>query len=165
MSNIRHSVNNWTTFCSHCNLAVMCRTEPKRWSFLFFQDELIKDTAAGLLPQISEILNKVPRQMLLIFKTNDLIRGIETSLKTRADTSSFITMSKCCIRALFQYKRKHCDNLWCKVRTTFSENYCLLKIIMYQWYLWISGNTVTSSLLATFKYARQLHRLGLWWVY
>lgn len=38
--------------------------------------------------------------MLLIFKTNDLLRGIETTLGTRASASSFLNMSRCCVRAL-----------------------------------------------------------------
>ena len=38
--------------------------------------------------------------MLLIFKTNDLLRGIEATLGTRASASSFLNMSRCCIRAL-----------------------------------------------------------------
>ncbi|KAF3844308.1 hypothetical protein F7725_007471 [Dissostichus mawsoni] len=47
--------------------------------------------------RISELLNRVPRQMLLLLKTNDLLRGIENTLQTRASSSSFINMSRCCI--------------------------------------------------------------------
>lgn len=45
------------------------------------QDE-IKADAAKYFPEISAVLSRVPRQMLLIFKTNDLLRGIEFSLDT-----------------------------------------------------------------------------------
>lgn len=38
--------------------------------------------------------------MLLILKTNDLLRSIETTLGTRSSASSFLNMSRCCIRAL-----------------------------------------------------------------
>ncbi|XP_059817604.1 aarF domain-containing protein kinase 1 isoform X4 [Hypanus sabinus] len=65
-----------------------------------YQDVEIRLNAAKYLPRINELLNKVPRQMLLLLKTNDLLRGIETSLQTRANASSFITMSRCCIRAV-----------------------------------------------------------------
>ena len=34
--------------------------------------------------------------------TNDLLRGIESTLHTRASASSFITMSKFCIKALLE---------------------------------------------------------------
>lgn len=64
------------------------------------QDVEIRTNAAMYLPQISKLLNRVPRQMLLLLKTNDLLRGIETVLQTRASSSSFISMSRCCTRAL-----------------------------------------------------------------
>lgn len=71
-------------------------------SLLHPQDLEIRDNAANYLPQISQLLSHVPRQMLLIFKTNDLLRGIEAALGTRASASSFLNMSRCCIRALAQ---------------------------------------------------------------
>ncbi|KAG7226128.1 hypothetical protein INR49_014222, partial [Caranx melampygus] len=64
------------------------------------EDVEIRTNAALYLPQISDLLNRVPRQMLLLLKTNDLLRGIETTLQTRASSSSFINMSRCCIRAI-----------------------------------------------------------------
>ena len=67
------------------------------------QDVEIRTNAALYLPQISELLNRVPRQMLLLLKTNDLLRGIETTLQTRASASSFINMSRCCTRALARW--------------------------------------------------------------
>lgn len=68
------------------------------------QDTEIRANAARYLPQISELLNKVPRQMLLLLKTNDLLRGIETVLQTRASASSFLNMSRCCVRALSRWE-------------------------------------------------------------
>jgi hypothetical protein len=43
--------------------------------------------------------------MLLLLKTNDHLRGIETSLQTRHSSSSFIHMIKCCIRLIYSYER------------------------------------------------------------
>ena len=64
------------------------------------EDSEIRNNAACYLPEISQLLNHVPRQMLLILKTNDLLRSIETTLGTRSSASSFLNMSRCCIRAL-----------------------------------------------------------------
>lgn len=64
-----------------------------------FQDMEIRTNAAAYLPQINKLLNNVPRQMLLLLKTNDLLRGIESALQIRASASSFLNMSRCCIRA------------------------------------------------------------------
>ncbi|KAM9708259.1 aarF domain-containing protein kinase 1 isoform 2-T3 [Menidia menidia] len=69
------------------------------------EDVEIRTNAALYLPQISDLLNRVPRQMLLLLKTNDLLRGIETTLQTRAASSSFINMSRCCIRAVARHQR------------------------------------------------------------
>ncbi|KAJ7417635.1 putative aarF domain-containing protein kinase 1 [Willisornis vidua] len=64
------------------------------------EDVEIRSNAAAYLPQITQLLNNVPRQMLLLLKTNDLLRGIESALHTRASASSFLNMSRCCIRAV-----------------------------------------------------------------
>lgn len=71
---------------------------------LTFQDDEIKTSAANYLPQISDILNSVPREMLLVFKTNDLLRHIESVLQTRADATSLLTMSRSCVRAVYQHR-------------------------------------------------------------
>lgn len=81
----------WCTY----NLLVMSCVVSFPW-----QDIEIRTNASLYLPQISELLNRVPRQMLLLLKTNDLLRGIETTLQTRASSSSFINVSRCCVRAL-----------------------------------------------------------------
>lgn len=87
--------SHWWTYTYTCNLSftfpVVCLT---------WQDIEIRTNAGLYLPQISDLLNRVPRQMLLLLKTNDLLRGIETTLQTRASSSSFINMSRCCIRAI-----------------------------------------------------------------
>uniref|UniRef100_A0A7N8XC51 AarF domain-containing protein kinase 1 n=1 Tax=Mastacembelus armatus TaxID=205130 RepID=A0A7N8XC51_9TELE len=64
------------------------------------EDIEIRNNASLYIPQISDLLNRVPRQMLLLLKTNDLLRGIETTLQTRASSSSFINIARCCIRAM-----------------------------------------------------------------
>lgn len=109
------------------------------------QDEAIRNNAASYLPQISQILNRVPRQMLLIFKTNDLLRGIECTLETRADAQSFITMTKCCIRAVAQDKRLKCKTFMCKVRTSITEMVWLFKITAYEWYLMFTSNSMVKK--------------------
>ncbi|XP_042895385.1 aarF domain-containing protein kinase 1 [Parasteatoda tepidariorum] len=40
----------------------------------------IRNNAANYLPEITTVLSRVPREMLLVLKTNDLLRGIEGSL-------------------------------------------------------------------------------------
>ena len=58
------------------------------------------------MKEIALILNQIPREMLLLLKTNELLRGIETNLKTRASSSSFIDVTKICIKTVNSYERE-----------------------------------------------------------
>ena len=50
----------------------------------------IKANVMKYFKEIADVLAYVNRQMILIFKTNDLLRGIESSLGTKNSMSSFI---------------------------------------------------------------------------
>ena len=56
--------------------------------------------------EISQLLNTVPRQLLLILKTNDLLRSLEHSLGTSGRSHSYLTMSKHCIRAIGKHEEQ-----------------------------------------------------------
>lgn len=104
------------------------------------EDVEIRTNAARYLPQISELLNRIPRQMLLLLKTNDLLRGIETTLQTRAASSSFINMSRCCIRALARHKRSKCASRMKRLQITVSEWVGLWKLRLYALFLTLKGS-------------------------
>jgi hypothetical protein len=73
---------------------------------LDFKGREIKGEASKYLREISIVLNRIPREMLLLLKTNDLLRGLETNLGTRGASSSFIYMSKCCVQLINSYERE-----------------------------------------------------------
>ena len=52
------------------------------------------------MQEIANVLAFVNRQMILILKTNDLLRNLETSLGTSSSMSSFIQMSRSCVSVL-----------------------------------------------------------------
>ncbi|XP_061651529.1 aarF domain-containing protein kinase 1 isoform X3 [Phyllopteryx taeniolatus] len=115
------------------------------------EDVEIRTNAAVYLPQINDLLNKVPRQMLLLLKTNDLLRGIETTLQTRASSSSFINMSRCCIRALARHKRSKIQSSRRRLQITLTESFNLWRLSMYELFLWLKGSLLgqgVSTLLA-----------------
>lgn len=94
------------------------------------------------LLEISDILNRVPRQLLLIFKTNDVLRGIEASLHTRANATSFINMSRCCIRAVAQDERRQCEGaVGCVLRTRLREHWQLLRVSVYEFVMWVVSSS------------------------
>ncbi|XP_036875435.2 aarF domain-containing protein kinase 1 isoform X1 [Manis javanica] len=112
------------------------------------EDSEIRNNAANYLPQISQLLNDVPRQMLLIFKTNDLLRGIEAALSTRASSSSFLSMSRCCVRALAAHKRKRTCSFFRRTQISVSEAFRLWQINLHELALRVKGLRLAGWLLA-----------------
>ncbi|XP_045865705.1 aarF domain-containing protein kinase 1 isoform X2 [Meles meles] len=117
-------------------------------SLLLLQDAEIRNNAANYLPQISQLLNHVPRQMLLLFKTNDLLRGIEAALGTRASASSFLNMARCCIRALAAHKKKNSRSLFRRTQISFREAFSLWQINLHELILHVKGLRLASWVLA-----------------
>ena len=120
------------------------------------QAHIIQTSATNYLPQITAILNAMPRQLLLIFKTNDLLRGIESSLRSGIVSSqrahhtqtAFIAMSRCCVRAVSEEQAELCHGqLLCKLHSVTQMYWILLKLSTYEMYLqlkdwvcrWIPG--------------------------
>ncbi|XP_058847748.1 aarF domain-containing protein kinase 1-like isoform X3 [Acipenser ruthenus] len=121
------------------------------------EDVEIRTNAALYLPQISELLNKVPREMLLLLKTNDLLRGIETTLQTRASASSFFNMSRCCIRAIAKYQKKRSRSRYKKMQISFSEAFTLWQINLYELLLWIRGSTLGNWIVSFLNCIHYVH--------
>jgi len=111
--------------------------------FVLFQNQELKDNAANYFIEISQVLNSVPRQLLLIMKTNDVLRGIEAALQTRANASSFINMSKCCVRAMGNHKLNISNSFLTSCKARLYTQWHLVKVDLYEFYLWL-----TSSVLA-----------------
>lgn len=99
------------------------------------EKEQFQQQIPNLLPQISTVLDRVNRQMLLILKTNDLMRGIEYSLRTQARMSAMMEMSKCCVRSVYGEKLRQCTNRWDRCRVLVSERWALFKLSLYYVYL------------------------------
>ncbi|XP_026975989.1 aarF domain-containing protein kinase 1 isoform X5 [Sagmatias obliquidens] len=112
------------------------------------EDSEIRNNAANYLPQISHLLNLVPRQMLLIFKTNDLLRGIEAALGTRASATSFLNMSRCCVKALAAHKKKNTRSFFRRTQISFSEAFNLWQINLHELVLRVKGLRLASWVLA-----------------
>lgn len=83
-----------------------------------------------------EVLHRVPREMLLIFKTNDLLRGLDYTLGVKNNIASFVTMSRSCANASFLKEYSQCNSLGSKLRTYLSHLAAQLRITSYQIVLW-----------------------------
>ncbi|VEN37521.1 unnamed protein product [Callosobruchus maculatus] len=95
------------------------------------EKKLMKQSFTSILPQISEVLQNVNPQMLLILKTNDLMRGIEHTLKTGARMGAFREMSQCCIKSVYNLQYCRTENRLEKLKIYFAEFWALLKINLY----------------------------------
>lgn len=66
--------------------------------------QLIKERAPGYLVQVADFLAKIPRPLLLLLKTNDLLRAIERSLSEPNDlrpVQSFFITTRYCADAIY----------------------------------------------------------------
>ncbi|KAF1751563.1 hypothetical protein GCK72_018117 [Caenorhabditis remanei] len=98
------------------------------------KDEL-RMYASSLIPQISEVLSRMPREMLLILKTNDLMRNIEHKLGVFGSSDCHLEMSRCVIRSSHEMAIRRAHNPLAKLRIGFRMYWSLLKIFVYQYYL------------------------------
>lgn len=99
------------------------------------EKELFQKEIPDLLPKITEVLERVNRHMLLILKTNDLIRSIEYNLNTHTRMSAFLEMSTCCVKSVYGEKLKNCSSNWRKWLISLQEQWSLFKIVVYYTYL------------------------------
>ena len=51
------------------------------------------------------MLNRVNRQIILVLKVNDLLRGIEYTLKTEHKMKSFLSLTTECYKSIFEYRK------------------------------------------------------------
>ncbi|XP_037398195.1 aarF domain-containing protein kinase 1 [Pygocentrus nattereri] len=121
------------------------------------EDVEIRTNAALYLPQISDLLNRVPRQMLLLLKTNDLLRGIEAVLQTRASSSSFLNMSRCCTRAIASYKRSKTKSRTRRLKISLAETVSLWQISLYELMLWIQSSVLARWICSMLSYLPYTH--------
>ncbi|CAK9809304.1 AarF domain-containing kinase 1 [Anthophora plagiata] len=115
------------------------------------EKEKFQKEIPNLLAQISNVLDRVNRQMLLILKTNDLVRCIEHSLNTESRMSGMIEMSKCCIHSVYGEKLKSCTNTWTRWKITISKQWALFKLSVYYIYLGALNFNIINSVDSLIK--------------
>ncbi|KAG9510626.1 AarF domain-containing protein kinase 1, partial [Fragariocoptes setiger] len=112
------------------------------------EESEIKSYASRYMYEINQLLSKVPREFLLIFKTNDLLRSIETRLGTKGQQMTFIIMTRYCSRNVHNERLKKCQNWKCRAQIKVSHRWIDLKLSMYQLYLWFKWYFTRTSSLA-----------------
>lgn len=115
-----------------------------------YEKELLLTGGALVLPDIADILEKVDRQMLLVLKTNDLIRGIETTLQTQDRMTAFWVMSKSCIQSVCNEEVHQTKSYWKKFGTIMRANWSLFKVNFFYLYLGFAQGSLCSTLKQLF---------------
>ncbi|KAF8381913.1 hypothetical protein PRIPAC_71055 [Pristionchus pacificus] len=91
--------------------------------------------AVTLIPQISQVLQRMPREMLLILKTNDLLRAIEHQLGSAGRSDGYIEMSKCVVSSYHHLAIQHAKNWRESLRLRLSFIYMMSRLIAYDYFL------------------------------
>lgn len=110
------------------------------------KDELRKN-ASRYFGDISKILATVDRQLLLLMKTNDLIRSIAFTLGND-ERRSFLTMTKACYSMLQQKKARESGNSLVKLALQMQSQWFFFKIWVYSLYLWLTWTGPSRKMVA-----------------
>ncbi|XP_058809966.1 aarF domain-containing kinase 1 [Phymastichus coffea] len=115
------------------------------------EKELFQKEIPDLLPKITEVLERVNRHMLLVLKTNDLIRSIEYNLNTQARMSAFLQMSTCCIKSVYGEKFRNCNSKWSRCLISLQEHWSLFKVVIYYTYLGMINFSLKDFIFSFYK--------------
>lgn len=110
------------------------------------EKKMVQNNSAMLLPKISDILEQVDRQMLLILKTNDLIRSIETTLQTQNRMTSFWVMSKRCVRSVYNEEKRRKPKRLDRIISSTRETWEIFKLNLYYLYLGLINLSLFDSI-------------------
>ncbi|XP_026318997.1 uncharacterized aarF domain-containing protein kinase 1 isoform X2 [Hyposmocoma kahamanoa] len=88
-----------------------------------------------LVHYITQCLETVDRQALLVFKTNDLIKSIEYALGLQDKMCSFMTITKCCNVSVYQYESKNAESTITRQYLKIKYAWRLLMLYFYGVYL------------------------------
>ena len=111
-------------------------TWENNWFFIIITLQL-KEVQEGIVeyvPLITEIFERLPREMILILKTNDLLRGLDARLRTKTASASFIAMSKCCLRALYHDERAKCAGMYSRLLIDCRYIYDMSRLVVFQFF-------------------------------
>ncbi|KAE9556728.1 hypothetical protein FO519_000134 [Halicephalobus sp. NKZ332] len=99
----------------------------------------VQEFAASLIPQISQVLDQMPSSMILILKTNDLLRAIERSLGVSNRKEGFLEMARCCTWACFEDAIKKSTSFRQELALVLSLSIQILKLYIAQWMFYFSS--------------------------
>ena len=91
---------------------------------------------------MTQLLNSAPRELVLILKTNDLLRGLEHTLGSSIHSRSFLTMSKYCVLAVGEWEEGRVKQWHQKLIIRIQTRLRLLLIRLYEMWVWFRYSLV-----------------------
>ncbi|KAK1409354.1 hypothetical protein QVD17_35880 [Tagetes erecta] len=93
--------------------------------------------ASQYFPQITELLHKLPRVILLMLKTNDCLRAVNNALIQRPSVESFIIIGRVSSEALIEEKISHANSLFTFLLVYFEQISLEARFLIMQFALWM----------------------------
>ncbi|KAI3793219.1 hypothetical protein L1987_35835 [Smallanthus sonchifolius] len=93
--------------------------------------------ASQYFPQITELLHKLPRVILLMLKTNDCLRAVNNALIQKPSVESFIIIGRVSSEALIEEKLSHANSLFTSLLVGFEQISLEARFLIMQVALWI----------------------------
>lgn len=115
------------------------------------EDDAIRSGASSFLPHISQVLSRMPREMLLVLKTNDHLRGLEVSLNS--------IYSRICLLVNSERLEEKNDELCKELKFIVHYNDSYKRSICY--YAVCSVNSLKNFFKVKFAYELILHAPAL----
>ncbi|XP_076911942.1 putative ABC1 protein At2g40090 [Bidens hawaiensis] len=93
--------------------------------------------ASQYFPQITVLLHKLPRVILLMLKTNDCLRSVNNALIQRPFVESFIIIGRVSSEALIEEKLSHASSLFTYLFVCFEQISLEARFFIMQVALWM----------------------------
>ena len=101
------------------------------------EESLITKRAMGMFSEITQVLQSVPRELIMVFKTNDLLAHVEASLGVVRRESYYLSLAKDCVSILGRYEAER-ETSWTRsYLIALRTEWVLFKLRIYQWYKWL----------------------------
>ncbi|KAK7843629.1 putative abc1 protein [Quercus suber] len=93
--------------------------------------------ASQYFPQISELLRRLPREILLMLKTNDCLRAVNSSLLQASSLQTFLIIGKVSSEAVIEAKSLQNKSLLCWLNVFLDEILLEVRFFGMQIALWL----------------------------
>ena len=100
------------------------------------EKSLITKRAMGMFSELTQVLQSVPRELIMVFKTNDLLAHVESSLGVPRRESYYLSLARECVGILGRHEAKR-EASWSRsYLITLQTEWTLFKLRLYQCYKW-----------------------------